>query len=135
MVVVLILTAGVGWIWNSRKHPPTIAGDWILDDLRTEGDDGTHIRFSSFGVMDNGESEFAIRWRLENTDLVLHSWQTEPQSLLGRYLGNTSIYSWFVGSNEFSLGVEFNSDQTEMTLTATNEEPRLRLRRPDATGK
>lgn len=133
--VILLLFASTVWVWNSRNHPPTIAGDWILDDLRTEGDDATRVRFSSNGLMENGDAEFALRWRLENATLVIQYWHTDQQSLLGRYLSDTRIYSWFARSDEFSLLVEFNSDQTEMTLTAPDEGPRLRLRRTDGTIK
>lgn len=128
--VLALIGAGTYWSWNVRQRPSSISGVWLLDDLRTAGDDASLVTFSSNGAYD-GDRQFAARWRYENGRLSFRTWRIdEPSTLLGA-MQDTAVYSWFSDTQEFSLGVELSEDGKVMTLTADGEGPRCRLRRAE----
>ena len=131
-IVMVLALIGFGAYWSSyvRQRPSLISGVWLMDDLRTEGDDASKVIFFPSGVYDDGVGEFAGRWRYSNGRLYLRTWKTDPNSSLARALQDTTIYSWFADTYEFSLRVEIIEDGKVMTLTADGEGPRARLRRP-----
>jgi hypothetical protein len=129
--VILLVLIGIGATWSSyvRQRPSLISGVWLMDDLRTEGDDASKVIFFPSGVYDDGVGEFAGRWRYNKGRMYLRTWKTDPNSKLARAIQDTTIYSWFIDTQEFSLGVELSEDCKTMTLTADGEGPRCRLRR------
>lgn len=128
-ITLLLLVAGSYWGWSASNRPSFISGVWLLDDLRTEGDDASIVAFSPNGIFDDGEKQFGCRWRHKDGQLFFRTWKTSENSLVGRSLQNSTFYSWFAKSNEFSLRVEFSEGGNVMTLTPDGEGPRCRLRR------
>jgi hypothetical protein len=126
--VLALLGAGVYSTWNAHQRPSTISGVWLLDDLRTSGDDASVVVFSTSGVF-VGDPKFGSRWRYQAGRLYFRTWKIDGHSPLMNAVQDTAIYSWFAEAQEFSLGVELSEDGTVMTLTADGEGPRCRLRR------
>lgn len=126
--VILFAAAATLWAWNARQRPSSISGAWLLDDLRTQGDDASLVTFSGSGVFD-GDREFATRWRYREGRLYLRTWKIDPHSPVMNAMQDTALYSWFTDAQEFSLGVELSKDGNVMTLSAEGEGPRCRLRR------
>lgn len=135
LAVVLLLAVGAYWGWNNRSHPAFIAGNWIMDDLRTEEKGATRATFYATGVYDHGDPAFEGRWRFADGQIHLYYWHRDSKSLIDQWLGETTIYSWFAQSGEFALVPEFNEDGTVMTLSLPGEKPHLRLRREGANPK
>lgn len=132
--IVLLLAAGAYWGWSNRNRPRSIVGDWILDDLRTAGDDASPVTFHSTGVY-AADPAFAARWRFADGQIHIRSWRKDGSSLVGKWLGDTTVYSWLSGSDEFGLVAEFNEERTVMTLAPPGEKPRVRLRRNRSSSK
>lgn len=126
--VLALIGAGTYWAWDVRQRPSLISGVWLLDDLRTSGDDVSVVFFSPNGVL-GGDPEFGSRWRYGDGRLYFRTWKVDRRSQLMSAMQDTAIYSWFADAQEFSLGVELSEDGKVMTLTAEGEGPRCRLRR------
>ena len=101
--------------WNSRNRPPLVSGSWYIDDLRTEEIENRLVTFASSGDFD-GDPSYGMRWRYENNKLWLRAWRLNGESELTRQLTNTTIYSWYLDTNEFPFATKFSSDDSVLTL-------------------
>ena len=124
----VLLAVGMYWGSSNRARPQSITGDWILDDLRTEADEASLVTFHSTGVF-GVDPDVATRWRFADGQIHIRYWGKNGSSSIEKWFGDTMVYSWLTGSDEFPLIAEFNDARTLMTLTFPGEEPHARLRR------
>ncbi len=115
----------------SQNQPAMIVGTWYFDDLRTEAVEGSLVTFSSFGDFD-GDAAFGCRWKYRDGKIYFRNWRLKNDSRLSIFLTNSLLYSWVAETEEYPLSVDFNDDQTVMTLTAEGSGPRGVLRRAPA---
>ncbi len=125
-IVLMLILSYRGW--NARNRPPAVAGSWYLDDLRTDEDESALVTFSPTGEYD-GDATFGVRWRYRDGRVFFRTWQVDDDSQTSQMLTNTTLYSWIVGADEFSLKAEFGEDGSVLTLVSEDDGPRCRLRR------
>ncbi len=112
----------------TQNQPAMIVGTWYFDDFKTEAVESSLVAFSSLGDFD-GDAAFGCRWKYRDGKIYFRSWRLKNESRLSRFLSNSILYSWVAETEEYPLSVDFNDDQTIMTLTAEGEGPRGVLRR------
>lgn len=127
-VLVIVLLTIVYRGWNARNRPALVAGTWYLDDLRTDEDENSLVTFSPAGAFD-GDDDFGSRWRYADGRIFFRTWQLNDESKLARQVTNTTLYSFFADTDEFSLRADFSEDGSIVTLVAEDSGPRCRLRR------